>query len=127
MSLTRVHELDKFLEDSLLNNPPLVVPLGHLLEVNTRLDIFPEPLDQLDVDIRLQEGGTDLLEEGVEDVLIDDCRLAQVVESARDLSAQLCQHHGECEAVRVMVEKKIIYKWNVDYHTLTKYRKKVSL
>ena len=108
--LTWVDQLDELLEDRLLNDLPLVVSLSHLLEVNTGLDIFPETLDKLDVDIGLQERGADLLEEGVEDIFVDDCGLAQVVKSPCDLSAQLCQHHADWEAGRLMVEKFMIWK-----------------
>ena len=87
---TWIDQLDELLENRLLDYLSLVVALSHLLEVNAGLDIFPESLDQLDVDIRLQEGGADLLEERVEDILVDYCGLAEVVKGPCNLSAQLC-------------------------------------
>ena len=97
-TLTWIDKLDELLENRLLDDLPLVVALSHLLEVNTGLDIFPKSLDQLDVDISLQESRTDLLEERVENILVDDRGLTEVVEGPCDLSAQLCQHHADCES-----------------------------
>ena len=48
--------------------PPFVEALRHLLKVDDGPDILPELLDQPDVDVGLEQGRADLLQQGVEDL-----------------------------------------------------------
>ena len=66
----------------------------HLVEVYGLFDIVFELFDESDVDIGLEQRGADLLEHGIENLLVDDGGLAQAVEGAGDLAPKVRQHHG---------------------------------
>lgn len=74
----------------LLDDLALVVAGGEIVEIDDLLDVDLHVADHLELDIGLEEGSGDLVEAFVEDLLVDDRRIAHLLQSAGDAPAQLC-------------------------------------
>lgn len=77
----------------LLNNLALVVTGGEIIEIDDLLDIGLHVADELELNIGLKQGASDLVEALVQDLLVDYGRIAHLLESTRDAPSQLRQHH----------------------------------
>ena len=67
----------------LLNDLTLVVASGEIVEIDDLLDIGLHISDELELDIGLKESPSDLVEAFVEYLLVDDGRIAHLLESTR--------------------------------------------
>jgi len=65
----------------LLNDSTLVMTSGEIIKINDLLDVGRHITNELKLNIGLQEGASDLIEAFVENFLIDDRRIAHLLES----------------------------------------------
>lgn len=66
---------------------------GEVLGVDDALDVGLHVSDHLELDIGLEESAGNLVEALVHHLLVDDRRVAHLLESAGDAPAELTEHH----------------------------------
>ena len=67
----------------LLDDLALVVTGGEVVEVDDLLDIALHVADELELDIGLKKSTSDLVQAFVQDLLVDDGRIAHLLKSTR--------------------------------------------
>lgn len=68
----------------MLNDLALVVTGGKVVQIDDLLDVGLHVADELELDIGLEQGASDLVEAFVEDLLVDHRRIAHLLESTRN-------------------------------------------
>jgi hypothetical protein len=81
------------MEANLLDDALLVHTRCKFVEVDRLLDGVSETSDQLDVDIGLDKGITDLLDHSLKGLLIQSGRPGQVVDGGIDAASEILQNH----------------------------------
>lgn len=80
-------------ESHLLDDAALVVARGEVVEVDDALDVGLHVADELELDVGLEERAGDLVEALAEHLLVDDRRVAHLLQRAGDAPAELGEHH----------------------------------
>ena len=74
----------------LLNDLALIMTGGEVIQIDNFLDIGLHVTDKLELDIGLKKSAGDLVETFVQNLLVDDRRIAHLLEGTGDAPSKLC-------------------------------------